>query len=702
MRGTARILCAKAVMICLCVIAAWAADASGPGAGVMQGERGKVETLLREKARLLVEKAQKAERAGEYAEAVEAYEDAYEVFPGNVTPLLGWGDLLCRLGQFNHSRAVLKRVPIGQLSPAGQARVHLLFARIAVAEGDLEQAAILYSEVLKNQPGDGGARIRLALVSRLFGLEHRKLELLRDERGRDSLSYRERVILFLLDLDSLRLADAADSAALLSSRLGSCLKTGEGSYSWNVWLQTYPLINFVSALPLGLANDVGILYTVFLLAVFIVIASRLAPVAPIRGSVAFALLAVFHVIVAGWAGLTEARIALLGDAFSIYDSVWILPRLLIAMHIVTIALFIVLPLFFLLPERKRPTRNELYAVWFFCWWFMVFVLVFQSRLEITIWLPGIMVSLACAGLAALWMPLGKFLMFQIAKVAGVSRMMPAIRLGGDESFSDAKLQEAQAVIMLEAEEFESVILTGKKLFGHHDPSAFPEMHLSMIRAYLELEDIYECRKLLFEFQSRFTDSRYAAYGVLMEALLKSVTGDFAGALKTINSIPESRAASFEGDETALSLLLTGRCHAFLGNAHQARQDWTRALQYARLPLARASVLAEMALLEAADGRLESLEKVCAAADALGGGSKTRAYAMMIRSIGFFAADRREDAFLAAADACDAFQRCGAAFAWYGHMLCVKGRFAEAQTLLERMTPGTAAGNRLMEEITNFG
>ncbi len=693
---------AKAVLFCLCVLLACAADAAGrENAGAFDEHAG-MERLLREKARLLVDKGQKAECAGEYAEAVEAYEDAYEAFPGNVTPLLSWGNLLCRLGQFDHSRAVLKRIPFDQLSPAGRGRVNMLFAEIAIAQGSLEQAAILYNEILKTQPANAGARVRFALLSRLFGHENRKLELLRDRSGRELLSYRERVILFLLELDSLQLIDAADSAVLLSNALAAFLKSDDGGRAWSVWLQTFPLVNYLSAIPIGLAPDIGILYTLILSGILIVMTVRLVPATSMSGGLVFAVLVVLHVAGAGWFGLAEARTALLVDTFSIFDSIWIIPRLLIAMHAVTLAFCVGLPLLFLVPERKRPSRSEVYAVWFFCWWFMAFILIFQSRFDIMIRLPGMLASLVFAILAAFWMPLGRFMMFQAAKVAGLSRMMPAVGTGCGESFSDAKLHEAQAVIRLEEEEFEAVIITGKRLFALHDPASFPEMHLSMIRAYLEQEDIYECRKLLFDFQSRFAGSRQATYGILMEALFKSVTADFAGALKTINAIPESHAASLGGDDTALSLLVTGRCHAALGNPHQAHQDWMRALEFARLPLVRACVLAELALFDASEDRRELAAKWAVAAKTLDGGPKTAAYAHMIRSIGCFTADRREDALQAAAEACRAFPRCGAAYAWYGHLHCVAGRFAEAQALLERMTPGTAAGNRLMEEITNLG
>lgn len=695
--GTPRLWLVKAGMFCLCVVLLCAVDAAGA-----LHERNDAEDLRRERARLLVAKAQKAEHAGEYAEAVEAYEDAYEAFPGNVMPLLGWGDLLCRLGQFDHARAVLKRIPFEQLPPAGQGRVNLLFARIAVAQGDLERAAILYSEILKTQPANASARVRLAHLSRLFGLENRKLELLRDKRGRELLSYRDRVILFLLELDSLKLIDAADSAILLSDALTSLQKSDGGSVGWSASLQTLPLVNYLSALPIGLAPDIGILYSLILIGILIVMTVRLIPMTSLWGSLVFALLAVIHVAGAGWFGLPEARTALLVDTFSIYDSVWIIPRLLIAMHAVTIAFIIGLPLFFFIPERKRPRRSEMYAIWFFCWWFMAFVLSYQSRLDIMVRLPGMLVSLGCTVLAAFWMPLGRFMMFQAAKVTGLSRMMPAVNVGGAESFSDAKLHEAQAVIRLEEEAFETVVITGKKLFVLHDPVSFPEMHLSMIRAYLEQEDIYECRKLLFEFQSRFAGSRHAAYAILLEALLKSVTDDFAGALKAINEIPESCAAAFGGDDTALSLLVTGRCHAALGNSHQARQDWIRALEYAKLPLVRASIRAELALLNVAETRRESQETSNMAGKAAGGGAKTAAYENMIRSIGFFAEERLEEALAAATEACRSFSRCGPAFAWYGHLLCVKGRFSEAQALLEKMTPGTTAANRLMGEITRLG
>lgn len=700
-RGAARILFVEAVFLCLCLVACGAADIPRPAKGETLVERGRQENLLREKARLFLEKAQKAERTGEYADAVEAYEDAYEAFPGNVMPLLAWGELLCRLGQYSHSRAVLKRIPLKQLPPAGQARVNHLFAKIAIAAGEMDQAAISFGEVLKVQPENSGARIRLALVHDSFGHELRKIELIRDLQGRESLSYRDRTILFVLELGCLNLVEAFRDAAQLSNELALGEKSGDERISWSVGIQRYSFINFVSALPIGLSGVFGFAYALLMIGILTGIATRLAPVASLWGSIAFVTIAGAHILVAWWAGMPDARIAMLTDEFSIYDSVWILPRILIAMHIITISLFIVFPLFYLLPANMRPKRNELYAIWFFCWWFMMFVLLFQSRLNLTVRLPGITISAFCVCLAAIWMPLGKYLMFQCAKVTGLSRMMPAISTGDDgvESFSDAKLHEARSVSRLEAEDFTAVIVMGKKLFAMHDRAAFPEMHLAMIRASIELEDTYEAQKLLSEFHDQFGSSRHDPYGTLLEALLKNLTGDYAGALKAINSIPETRAALFGGDETALSLLVTGRCNVFFSQPQQAHLDWTRALEHARLPLVRASILVELALLDSADNRRDWTERWSAAADSLGGGTKTSAYVKLIRSIALFMADRADDAMQAAQEACALFAHCGPAFAWRGHLLCLKGRYAEAQALLETMAAGTAAGRRLMEEIT---
>lgn len=688
-RGAARILFAKALFICLCVVACVAADAPRLAAGKASPERNRLEDIQREKASLLLDKARKADRKGEYAEAAEAYEDSYLAFPGNVKPLLEWGNLLCRLGQYDQARAVLKRIPLKQLAPVGQAGVNILFAKISIAAGELEQAAGFFQDALKTQPESAEAKIRLALLHEHFGLSQRKEELIRDLQGRESLSYRNRSILFLLELGSLMLVDAFEDALLLSMQMEPAGGSGEA------------FIRFASSLPIGFSGVSGFLYALLLMTILAWIATLLAPIASKYENAVFVMLAVAHIMAASWWGISDARIALLADEFSIYDSVWILPRLLIAMHMVTVSLFIAFPLFYLLPVKMRPKRSELYAIWFFCWWFMTFVLVFQSRLGIMLLLPGILASLLFAGLAAIWMPLGKFLMFHCVKITGLSRVMPSIRVkeDGAESFSDAKLQEAQAGSRLEAEDFEAVIRTGKKLFALHDRDSFPEMHLFMIGAYIEQEDLYESRKILSEFQSRFGDSKYAHIGSLMEALLKSMEGDFAGALKTINSIPAARIASFGGDETALSLLVTGRCNAAFEQPQQAHVDWTRGLDHARLPLVRASILSELARLDFLNGRSEWTARWRDAADKLGGGDKTRAFVKMIRSIALAAADSVDAALQDARGACEAFRRCGPAFAWYGHLLCLKGKHADAQALLEKMTAGTAAGRLLMEKIT---
>ncbi|HNW37045.1 MAG TPA: hypothetical protein PKM25_19045, partial [Candidatus Ozemobacteraceae bacterium] len=417
------------------------------------------------------------------------------------------------------------------------------------------------------------------------------------------------VILLTLELAQLDLGDALSDASLLSEELAAAPVSVEEGTSWSGGILRLAPAYFVIALPFGFSGIPGILYTMLLLGSLAFLASRLAPAASVWGIVVFVMLATAHVAAAWSWGIPPARLALLVDNFSIYDTLWIFPQLLLAMHLMTILLFGVFPLFYLLPEKVRPKRNELFAVWFFCWWFMMSVLVFQGRFDLTVRLPGLLGALALTAFASVWMPLGRLWMYQFAKVTGFSRLMPAFGSGGDGvSFTDAKLQEAQAASRLEAEEFAGVIEIGRRLFTSHDQAAFPGMWLSLIRAHIEQEDIYEGEKLLKEFQARFGNSSRADEGTLLESLYKSVTGDFAGALKAINMIPDDRARKFAGDEAALSLLVIGRCNVFFNQAIQAHIDWTRALDHARLPLVRAYILVELALQDASMNRREWTDK----------------------------------------------------------------------------------------------
>jgi len=658
------------------------------------------EELLRRKAQLLVEKAQKAEHRGEYAEAAEAYEDAYDAFPGNVAPLLAWGDLLCRIGQYRQSQTVLKRIPLRKLPPAGQARIHLMFAKIAAAAGNVGEAAAAFGSALRAQPSNIQARVRLALVNEHLGGKQRVAELMEGVAAAETLRYRDNLILFVLQLAHVDLMGALVSSMVLAEQLAAVPVSVEKPAAWSSGLQTFSPVYFLTSFPLGFSGIFGIVYAFLLLAGLAFMATRLAPAAPLWGTCAFVGLGVAHVIIAWQAAVPGFRLALLVDEFSIYDSQWILPRLLIAMHLVTLLLFGIFPLFRLLPEKMRPRRNELYAIWFFCWWFMLFVLVFQSRLDLTVRLPGMALSIGIAGLFSLWLPLGKYWMYRFAKVTGMSRLMPAFGMTSDPtSFTGAKLQEAQALSRLENEEFSAVLESGRKLFGLHDSAAFPDMWLALIRVRIELEDLFEAKQLLAEFQQKFGNSRHAAYGLLLEALLKSVAGDFAGAVKAIKAIPDDRARQFGGDDAAMSLLVTGRCMVAFNQGVPAHIDWTRGLDNARLPLVRAHLLAELAFQDYLMSRREWTDRWAEKAAALTGGPKTRALAKTVESIALATAGRVEDALKVAAVAAELFDRSGFSRFWQGYLLCRNGRHGEAEALLQKMAAGTAAAENLMREIT---
>ncbi|HEY9070242.1 MAG TPA: tetratricopeptide repeat protein [Candidatus Ozemobacteraceae bacterium] len=695
--GGRLIRCVLAFWLCALVIGIPAVSAEGPAAAPAPSAG---EELLRRKAQLFVEKAQKAEQRGEFAEAAEAYEDAYEAFPGNVGPLLAWGDLLCRVGQYRQSQTILKRIPLRKLPPAGQARIHLMFAKIAAATGNVGEAAAEFGSALRAQPSNVPARLRLALVNEHLGGKQRAAELLEGVAAADTLRYRDNLILFVLQLTHVDLMGALVTSMILCEQLAAAPASVENPAGWEMGIQSFSPVYFVTSFPLGFSGFFGIIYAFLLLAGLAFMATRLAPAASFWGTCAFVGLGVAHVITAWKVAVPEFRLALLVDEFSIFDSQWILPRLLISMHLVTLLLFGIFPLFRLLPEKMRPRRNELYAIWFFCWWFSLFVLVFQSRLDLTVRLPGMLVSLGIAGVFSLWLPLGKYWMYRFAKVTGMSRLMPALGASSDPtSFTGAKLQEAQALSRLENEEFLAVLESGRKLFSLHDPSAFPEMWLAMIRSRIELEDLFEATQLLSEFQTRFGTSRHAPYGLLIEALLKSVAGDFAGAIKAVNEIPDDRARKFSGDDAAMSLLVTGRCMVAFNQGVQAHIDWTRGLDNARLPLVRAHLLAELAFQDFLMSRREWTDRWAEKAAALSGGPKTRALAKTVESIALATAGRMDDALKAAAEASGLFDRNGFSRSWQGSLLCRMGRYGEAETLLQQMAAGTASAESLMREIT---
>jgi len=100
-------------------------------------------------------------------------------------------------------------------------------------------------------------------------------------------------------------------------------------------------------------------------------------------------------------------------------------------------------------------------------------------------------------------------------------------------------------------------------------------------------------------------------------------------------------------------------------------------------------------------RLDWAQKWVIQANALRGGKKTQSLLKIIESMMAQFQGKDDAALVAAVEACRIAPKNGKAWAWQGHLLCLKGKQSHAEILLqEKMTPGTLDAERLMKEITS--
>ncbi len=656
------------------------------------------------KAQIKIDIGLKARAAGKIEEAVEAFEEAYEANPSNVYPLLLWGETLCQVGMYTQAKKILARIPLKSLPAAGQAHVHLLFARIHMAAGAPGEAASALGAALQVHPENELARIRLAMFSDCLGQTDQARDLLDKVVLTPGLPGRDRILVYLLDLRHGNFLRAWENIGNVTRRLSQWQGGDEGQpFGWSILTGHLPF--FLLTLPCGIGGLPGLVYVLVLLAILVGLALHTSPLGGRRLDLGFTVVALGHVAIAWWVGIDAARLGFLQDDSSIADPIWIVPRLLMGIHLCTLALYLAYALFSTLPPAWRPQRYELYGSWFFCWWFMSMVLIFQSRLEgVMRWglLAGsLFLTVGCT----LAMPLGRYLFLMVGGMLGWQggRFLAATSVGkGTIGFTDAKILETTILKHLDLDEFDEAIALGRKLLSGTDRKGFPAAWLGVIRALIEREDLVEANQSLTEFLQVFQGSSVLVSGHLLSAYYKSMTSDHTGALAIIQKIPSERVQSLSANEAALSFLVLGRCNLAFDHAVQANLDLTKGLSLAKNPLTAAKILCELVDLEVSMNRLDRALECLGQAQALNGGKKTNALLKTIESMVVLLQGKPEAALALAKEACRIFPKTGRAWAWHGHLLCLRQQFDEAEKLLEKMAPGSADAEHLMEEITRKG
>lgn len=663
------------------------------------------EAVLLKKSQLLVQKGAKAEERGDIEDAAAAYEEAIEVYARNILPLLKLGKLLARVGMYKKAADRLKEIPIERLPPAGQSEVHLLLGQIAISMGAVEESAAAFSKSVKIFPGNDIARIRLATLNQILGMSNRADELLHEFDSFQDLPARELKLALMLDLQLGNLGRAYHTCGLIG-KASDAATYEEGSEPPMLWLSRIQPLTFLLFLSMSLNGVLGIIYFSLVFSGLVFVATRLSSPTASWHNFGFVIAAVLIMLGGQWLTSRELFIAAMQDDFSGNDSVWILPKLLIAGHLVALALYLLFPAFKVLPEEQRPRRYEFFGIWFFCWFFMVFVLVFQSRLGFGTRAVYMSISAILAGITCFILPLGRFFLFKIASLVGISGYTGVsrqdLKSSGNVSFTDAKILESKAWKLLEKDEFEEVILSGRKVLSGMDRKTFPSFWKALIFALICREDFVEASRNISEFIELFKGSSMLESGQLYDALLRSRKGDFAGALKIIRSLPDNRVKTFSQDETALCLLILGRCGLAYKENVQAHIDLGKAINCAKMPLIRAEALVEITELDLNMNARDALAKWKEKAAEISGGEKSANCRKLVLSMVAVHEGKKDEALNLAREACKGKFRNSRAFAWYGHLLCVQGQSSEAEELLGNMTPESCDAQRLMTEVTGSG
>ncbi len=685
------------IFLAFCLFFALVVSASGAEDGA----------ILLKKSQLLVQKGVRAEERGEFEDAALLYEEALDVYPKNMMPLLRLGKLLARIGMYEKAAERLQAIPLDQLPKAGRSEIHSLFGQIAIARGSLEEAGAAYRKAIEANKENVIALVRKIIVERLLGFSTSQ-ENLDYFMGYDTfkgLPYNDLQLAFYLDMEMWNFARAYNTCEVMGQQM-SAIASAEGGDSFVGRFVNSAPVAFVLALPLCVQGLIGAIYYFVLFGALVFLATVLSAPTAIWHNFFYVFAASAFLLAAQHLGYRDMIVATMQSDFSAFDSVWIIPKLLIAGHFVALALFAVFPAFRILPPEQRPLRYELFGIWFFCWFFMIFVLVFQSRLGFATRAVYMGASGVMALLTMLIMPLGRFVIFNVASVAGFSGVVSVdrknIQKDGSISFTDAKILESQAIKGLEKDAFEEVVLTGRKVLGSLDRKTFVVLWRSMILAMICREDYVEAHRNINEYIETFKGTSQLESGQLLDAYLRCRKGDFATAVVIIRGFSEKRAKMFSNDETALCLLILGCCGMAFKEYVQAHIDLGKAINCAKLPFLKAEILTELAELDFMMNAKEALAKWKARVGELNGGEKTTSLKKVILSIVAFSEGAREDAMKLAAEACKSRARNGRACAWYGHLLCLEGRHSEAEELLSNMTPESFDATRLMNETTGTG
>jgi tetratricopeptide (TPR) repeat protein len=653
------------------------------------------------KALLYIDNGLKAEAVGNADEALTLYEQAAELTPGDPVPTLYIAKLFTKVGMYTQAQRRLTEIPKNSLTNSQKSEIHFLNTILSISKGSLEEAAVAARDALKLDPQNTDINIVYASLNYLLGFPSKSFEILGNQpKFSTKTSSRALLLSFWLDMHLGEVQRAYNTAGLLA-RLVKRSKHDDKTFV-SRFIQV-PFLYFMAFIPVCINPLLGAIYFFILFSILGLLIYTLAVNKSIKSIFIFATIGTALMLGIQQASFNLSLTQIMKPGFSIYDNTWIIPRLLIASHFITLALLVLLPLFKYLPQKQRPLSKELYGVWFFCFFFMIFICSFQGRLD-SFTRFGLMTLGAFFSLiASVTIPMGRYVIFSLTSFMGLSKVSEILSADSSNetpiSFTEAKIFQANAHKLIIEEKFLDLIIQSKKLLHHHSFTALPTLWQQMILAMIFTEDYDSASSNINTYLEAFADTTHYEKGLLYQAYLKSNKGDFADALKIIKSLPNARVKSFSNDETAICLLVLGRCGCHYKELVQAHIDLTKAMTYAKIPLLKAEALLEITALDYKMNAKVAIQKWAKQAHELKGNSYTQAYCKTILSMAHAFEKEDEKALTAIKEAIALIDKNSNIYGWYGHLLLQTGKTSEAEAILAHMTSGSFASDQLIAEIT---
>ena len=302
------------------------------------------------------------------------------------------------------------------------------------------------------------------------------------------------------------------------------------------------------------------------------------------------------------------------------------------------------------------------------------------------------------------MPLGRLLIYNISKYTGIQFLKNVSDTevpDGNMNFTEAKLLQTKMWSLINAGNLEEAISIGRKVGSEENFRSYPKIWSAYIVALILNEDFESASRNILGYSQVFMGTEYFEIGQIYEALLKSEKGDYPVAYKLVNAISEEGAKSFDPDETAVSLLILGRCCLNIKDTVQAHINFNKAFASARSMLLKHIILTELVELDLTMNAKQALAKWKIQLNTLSGEGMLCNYRLLIKSMLAFSENKASEAFQFAKDSVEG-AKISRAIYWYGHLLCLVDKVPDAEALLQKMTIGSYSTDRLMNEVTSKG